>query len=197
MRDEDRLHPAIKHKQFANTDELAHIALIGGRYHLECIRYLLKPDTKTRIALSTPDQVNRFHWHLRSLYWELVGVWDLLLQWSNAYFDFSKAAGEVRWPLPKRAKRHQKEWERIYKELETAYDSDWLYEIRMYRNHAHRSFVNGSRLPPTYPDGRETLVILEPVRDGQPECSDVREQLLCYVDNMHLLCRKIFDPLKD
>ena len=191
-------------------DTLAHSAFIGAAYHLgrikklassPCMQTMWKDDDSLENATKKRLQadVDQFHWHVRAFFWELVASFDTMLQWVNQRFELSVPEDKVRWSTihekAAEARKDQAEWNKKHALLESAWDSAWYYEIRQYRNFAHRAFIfvnaeyNGN-----YGKNKPTLkkVWLTPAREGQQEYVDIVLHLLNYLEEISQLGEKIF-----
>ena len=203
------------HKQFKIApamplDDLANMAFIGAVYHLgrikklaisPCIQTMWQNDDTIDEATKKRFQagVNQFHWHVRAYFWELVASFDTMLQWVNQRYALSVPEDKVTWvTIHKKAtmaKVDQTEWSKKHTSLENAWDSTWFYEIRQYRNFAHRAFLfvnaeyNGH-----YGKSDPTLknIWLTPAREGQQDYVDIILHLSNYLEKMRQLGATIF-----
>jgi hypothetical protein len=134
-------------------------ALSGARYHLrKTLSIFDSPALQRRYdddlhlsesqRVERATEVNRFLWHLRAYFWELTAVFDHLLQWACQTHelrakDLPIAEHEVTWSKLKDAEahRHVEQWEREQDQLGKAYCSGWFFEVRQYRNLAHRDTI--------------------------------------------------------
>jgi hypothetical protein len=131
-------------------------------------------------------EVNSLHRHLRSFLWELVASFDTILQWANQEYRLGLEEHAVRFSkLPTTAGKNQGEWDRRYALLEGVWNSDWYFEVRAYRNFAHRAFENVQAAIVREAGGDRALVVhLFPVRKGQREYVPIQEHLSAYLENM-------------
>jgi hypothetical protein len=142
-----------------------------------------------------PTETNRVHWLLRSYFWELVGAFDMMLQWANDRFARGIPEHDVRWAkMPKTAMPEPKVWERVRAALKAAWDSEWFFEVRTYRNFSHRSFLHLTALIPK--KGGKPQVMLEHARTGQKYYEDLRIQLPKYLDATRALGAILFQSLE-
>jgi len=154
------------------------MGLEGARYHLDQIKAALKTPGLTvgwTEMLVTEEQriqlqgdVNRFHWHLRAFFWEVVGEMDLL------------RVVVRRSPKGVRAK--------LMSNWQQAHNSQWYSEVAAYRNFAHQSglFVQCSYGGPS---GELEALWLQPAIMGQPPNYDLVAQLSTYLENLGKLLK--------
>jgi len=188
-------------------DKLAHSAFIGAVYHLARIRdFVASPCLQTTWSEDTDldettkrkcqTDLNQFHWHTRAFFWELVASFDTMLQWANRRYGLGVCEHQVKWKrIPRKSSKDQAEWDVKYALLESAWNSEWFYETRMYRNFSHRGFllVQGEyddHLGKSKPTLR--LIWLIPAREGQQEYVDLLQQLSQYLEHMRQLGEKVF-----
>lgn len=193
-------HPMMRRLPILDGRTLAASALTGATYHLHQITGLLNSAGELAEAWTgeehptflSQSQINQVHWHLRSFFWELVGAFDLALQWANDRFQLGLEEHNVMWRLiPGDAGIDQHEWDRVHSCLINVWDSEWYFEVRTFRNFSHRSFLTTTALIPKR--GKPQLM-LEPAREGQ--CyEDIRDHLPKYLDAMRQLSGQIFAPL--
>lgn len=190
-------HPMLRRLPVLDGRTLAASAHTGAAYHLHQITQLLNSAGRIAEAWTGDDhppfltqvEVNQVHWHLRSYFWELVGVFDLVLQWANDRFQLGVEESRVKWGSMRTvAGVDQSEWSRVHLLLTEAWNSEWYFETRTYRNFSHRSFLATTALIPKH--GRPHLM-LEPARDGQ-YYEDIRDHLPKYLSAMKLLSAQVF-----
>ncbi len=189
-------------------DQLAHSAFIGAVYHLARIRELItSPGIQTMWQedndLDDPTKrkyradLNQFHWHIRAYFWELVASFDTMLQWANHRYALGIDEHLVKWEkIPRQTNRDQADWDAKYNLLKSAWDSEWYFEIRMYRNFSHRAFlIIHSEFDGHFGHSTPSLnaIYLVPAREGQQEYVDLVKQLSLYLDHMRQLGEKVFD----
>lgn len=156
------------------------MGLEGARYHFYQIQAALKSpgvatgwtaksviDEQERVQLQR--DINRFHWHLRAFFWELVAEMDLL------------RVVVKKSPMSDRTK--------LMEDLRRAYDAAWFAEVRTYRNFAHQSllFVQCSYKGP--PPGELEFAYLLPAIEGQSPTYDLLAQLSGYLEKMERLLK--------
>lgn len=188
-------------------DELAHSAFIGAAYHLArikeliaspCIQTMWKEDTDLDDTTKREYQtgINQFHWHMRAFFWELVASFDTMLQWANQKYGLGVDEHKVEWEkIHGKASKDQIEWNAKDALLESIWNSEWYYEIRMYRNFSHRGFLFiQSEYDGHYGKSKPTLklICLIAAREGQQEYVDLLQQLFQYLDHMRQLGEKVF-----
>lgn len=191
-------HKMMRRLSVLDGSTLAHSALTGATYHLDQINQLLKTATEAikdwtgneHPPFMNQDQINQIHWHLRSFFWELVGVFDLMLQWANESFQLGLDEHRVTWStLPEQSGINQDVWTRLRSVLSDAWESEWYFEVRTYRNFAHRSFLH---LTAIVPKRGNPELMLEHAREGQVYYEDVRKHLPKYLDAMRRLGEEVF-----
>jgi len=193
-----------------NLDNLSYSALIGAGFHLEkikeyinlqSIQTILKEDSSLDEATkkTLASEVSQFHWHIRAFFWELVSSFDVILQWENYRYELGIQENDVKWDRISekvgKAKKDQLDWNRQYAILEDAWNSDWFFEIRQYRNFAHRAFISiNAEYNGFYGKEKPKLkkIFLTPAREGQQEYIDVVTCLLSYLEKMLELRKEIF-----
>jgi hypothetical protein len=126
----------------------------GARYHLDAVQAALTtPGVQTlwrddptltdaeRSALTR--QLNALHCHIRGFFWELASVFDAILFWANQRFELGLPERDVLWSnvAKEKATIDGPTWARTKAVLKTTWESDWFFEVREYRNFAHRSFL--------------------------------------------------------
>jgi hypothetical protein len=188
-------NPALRRSSLLDGGQLALSALNGAAYHLNRISEIL--DDAERVWWEAPDfdkgrlltshDINEMLWHLRSFFWELVGVFDLMLQWANERFHLGVPENKVKWRTIKSAQSavNDPAWTTALNILSDAWDSAWYFDVRTYRNFAHRSFLHLESLIPRQPG--KVIVALEAARENAPPCADIRDELPKYVAAMREL----------
>ena len=185
----------------SELDKYASLAFGGARFHLKKIKERVNSPAVQTIWSNDKNldetarrklqaDINIFHWHLRAYFWELIAAFDTMLQWANQRYKFGLSEVEVRWKkIPKQARKYQAEWDQKYALLEETWNSSWFYEVRMYRNFAHRAF----QFVQSDIGDELNIICLLPMRVGQQQCQDLREQLSYYLKQMGQLGKKIFN----
>jgi len=175
-------------------------ALAGAQYHLDKVKELVASravqtlwqkdkslDEQARRGLQR--ELNQFHWHLRAFLWELVAARDTALQWVNQAYGLGIEEAKVTWPVVKSEAQKQCKWCEQLDKLEKGVESDQYFEIREYRNFAHRAFLL------VYADYDEnnnlSCLCLVPVREGQQQNFDLIAHLTNYLEAI----RTLFDGL--
>ena len=156
----------------------AWLALRGADYHLFQIKRLIATpafqthweadaslDSKLREQYVEHQRV--FDYHLRASFWELTAAFDTALQWINLEFGFGLPEKSVSWDAIREtaATKHEAAWPRARNVLAGIWESSWYFEIRQYRNFAHRSHNFWSR--DVGPGGLGGIALL-PARKDQP-----------------------------
>ena len=190
-------HPELRRLPLQSGATLARFAIRGAEVHLTAITELLNhndpEDAQVHYAspVNNAAVVDALLWRTRAFFWELVGAFDMFLQWANEQFRLGRAEGEVRWgKMPSTSSADNDGWIKMRAVLETAYNSDWYFEVRNYRNYAHRSIIHVTALVPKNSD--PTQVFLPHARVGQSHYEDLRVQLKSYLDQMFLLGQQLF-----
>lgn len=184
----------------ANSVGLARFAIKGAETHLSAIRRILKhehlPQSEGGAEYVSPLNnsavVDVLLWRTRAFFWELVGAFDMFLQWANDHFELGLPEHNVMWAnMPTKSPRDQAGWDRMRVLLEEGYNSEWYFEIRTYRNFAHRSLLPLTSLVPKLPG--ETMVFLPHARVGQTHYDDIRVQMEEYINRMLAFGRRLFE----
>jgi hypothetical protein len=203
-------HKAYKIVPAIKLDNAASFAFNGAKYHFEKVKENFNgpaiqtgwewtdqcKDQATKQKLQ--DQIYQFYWHLRAFFWEMVGTFETILQWANQRYELGVPEDKVLWSrIPKLASKDQSEWDKKYALLKSAWESDWYFEVRMYRNFAHRGFLfaHGEYRINQRSDREESalnIMSLLPVREGQQNCTDIIQQLSGYLEEMRRLEENIF-----
>jgi hypothetical protein len=145
----------------------------------------------------------KFDLHLRAFFWELDATFDTMLQWANQRYKLGVSEGNMKWEAIKNKQATgvyelDSEWKEKYQLLDTVWNSAWYFEVRMYRNFAHRTFnfVQHAFVKHTDPERYETTITCLPsARDGQQEYTDIMAQLQKYLDEMRQLGANIFSNI--
>lgn len=165
-----------------NADHLAlaRVAVEGAENHLTIISDLLKA--------GEPTNTKELHWRTRAVFWELIGAWDLFMMWANDKYRLGMQASEVDTYGVFSARKDAPGWRLARRVLSEAKASSWYFELREYRNFAHRSFLNmqGMHIQNT----GEHLTFLLPARVGQDHIPLVAH-LSIYVTSMLKLGAKL------
>jgi hypothetical protein len=196
-----KTNPALRRAASLSGSQLALSSLNGASYHLAKITRTLElaeaawradPDRENRPPLA-PKEVNEVLWHLRSFFWELVGVFDLMLQWSNEHFQLGLSEGDVAWKTVRDATSSSghPSWIKVRQVLRDAWDSDWHFDVRTYRNFSHRSFLRLQMLTSTDPS-RRIIVALDAARENAPMCADIRDEFPKFVEATRALGARVF-----
>jgi len=205
----------IPHQNFQihpvhELDSLAKCCLIGAKYHLEKIIELhnqigMQTLNNSDLPIDKQKQesiqieINQLHWHIRAFFWELVASFDTILQWVNQEYELGIHERKVNWcEIKKHNSKNnllQADWSRKKSILEKAWESEWFYEVRLYRNFAHRAFqFIQSEYDGDY--GREPSTLkktwLSPAREGQSDYVDIITHLTDYLERMRGLTNRIF-----
>jgi hypothetical protein len=119
---------------------------------------------------------------LRSFFWELIAVWDLLHAWANIRYQLGLNGRDMT-PYAVQKKMSEKDdCSKALRILQNAAKEDWFCEVKIYRNYAHRSYVNFQTL--VLPPPSESHIFLMPAREGQQKYVPVGEQLNTYIGQM-------------
>jgi hypothetical protein len=145
------------------------------------------------------EHVNAFHWHLRAFFWELEGAFDAILLWSNVRFGLGRNERDVCWRTVKSATAANAPhvWAQKKAILQAVWRSDWFFEVRQYRNFAHRSYLLlQAEYSPSEDDENAPhhlrLIHLLPARIGQAQCRDLIEHLSDYHSEMGKVGESMF-----
>lgn len=186
----------VDHARFAFSNAAEHLRRIRELLASPGMQTLWEEDKTLddRTRAERQDEVNSFHRHLRSFLWELVASFDTMLQWANQAYQLGVQEHLVHFPrLPTTAGKNQGEWDRQYALLEGVYNSDWYFDVRAYRNFAHRAFGNVQTAIVKEAGGDRALIAhLFPVRKGQHEYVPIQEHLSSYLENVRRLGLALF-----
>lgn len=189
-------HPELRRLPRQSGAALARFAISGAEIHLIGIEKLLGHNDPEDAQVDYASPVNNaavvdaLLWRTRAFFWELVGAFDMFLQSANEQFCLGLAEDKVRWDkMPSTSSVDNDGWIRMRAVLETAYNSDWYFEVRSYRNYAHRSIIHVTALVPK--NLGTTQVFLPHARVGQSHYEDLRVQLKSYLEQMHLLGQQL------
>lgn len=194
-------HPELRRLPAQSGATLARFAIRGAEVHFTAITELLNHIEPEVVQLHKASPMNNaavvdaLLWRTRAFFWELVGAFDMFLQWANEQFQLGLAEGEVRWDkMPSISSADNDGWIKMRAVLETAYNSDWYFEVRTYRNYAHRSIIHVTALVPI--NSGAPQVFLPHARVGQVHYDDLRIQLKSYLDQMLLLGEQLFARMR-
>ncbi len=191
------IHPAQK------LDEDTSLAFTGAQYHLNKFKNILESPSLLTDFLDGSQvhpmdfECNQLHWHLRGFLWEMVATFDTMLQCVNQKYELGLSAEDVKWKnIPMRAGKNQHEWNKKYALLKSAYESEWFFEVRAYRNYAHWAF---NFFQVAYSEHKEVESVIRkmhaakllPVREGQTYLQPI-EQLTNYWLEMQKLGKELF-----
>jgi hypothetical protein len=138
-----------------NLEQMVTVALWNVDYHLRAVHHFngrpgmstIWKDDPTVEDARKPDlqaDINRFHAHLRSFFWELVATFDAMKVWIvETYGRNSEQMAE----------------------LEKTGKTDWYVAVSAYRNFAHRSFLFSQGV---FGENRKLIVrsLIQSRRDG-------------------------------
>ncbi|MDM8359013.1 hypothetical protein [Pandoraea communis] len=128
--------------------------------------------------------------HLRSFFWELCGAWDLLQQWVNTAFRLGYPEEKVTMTVIRQAKSDVTGWTEVKNILETAFESEWHFEVRAYRNTAHRTYFSMTEI--SLPTKGLSWINLPAARKGQANHFEgIVRQLSEYLNRMLEVGQKI------
>jgi hypothetical protein len=195
-----RRSPELQRLPEAAPGELSYVAFAGATFHLEQIEELLSkgiarpydPATETESeGIARELRTRKFSWHLRGFFWELLGAFDLMLMWANDHFALRVAERDVK-SIESLAQqtpsRNESAWPSVLRILRAASDSEWLFEIRTYRNFAHRSFMG---IVAVIGKEGEDTTLLPRARVGQV-VPHVAEEMRRYLNEMRSLGAAVF-----
>ncbi len=192
-------------------------AFRGAEYHLFKMQENLdNPILNRFLAWRCGEQVDdktaeklknyglKYDWHLRGFFWELVAAFETILQWANQRYQLGLIEKQVHWENGIEKKKvvgiYQSEWDNKYQLLKIAWDSEWYFEVRMYRNFPHRTFHfiqhDVTPIENTNPvKYKINITSIPPARDRQQECIELMDQLQGYLEEMRKLGENIFSNL--
>jgi len=204
-------HDALSILPVMNLYDYTLAAYRGSQYHLSVIDSILSKPEFAKFLVDknsfTEEEKYNFHreeniliWHIRAFFWELISTFDIMLEWANQKYSLGIPVDKVRWNTIRKASLnigadHDK-WLEKYSLLSAAYDSDWFYEIKRYRNFAHRSFL-GVQIEVDTDYGRSEpkihMVSLLPAREGQTNSDYLIECLKGYLQHAADLIRGVLE----
>jgi len=154
-------------------DEMARASLAQARYHFVRMGAIMNAPAIRRWNDSghndprRADLIVELNAHLRGFFWELGAAFDCLLHWVNQ----KHALGIVR-PRDVRIDRLRAaalklgRGETDLATLIAAFNADWCFEVREYRNCAHQALLAVEGL--YYEQGdRDSIWVIAPARRGQ------------------------------
>lgn len=129
-------HSELRRLPLQSGATLARFAIKGAEVYLTAITELLNHNDPEDAQVDYASPVNNaavvdaLLWRTRAFFWELVGAFDMFLQWANEQFRLGLAEGEVRWDkMPSTSSADNDGWIKMRAVLETAYNSDWYFEV--------------------------------------------------------------------
>ncbi|MDN7683442.1 hypothetical protein [Burkholderia cenocepacia] len=159
----------------------------GAEMHLDAVRMI--------IARTRSVALDELTWRTRSVFWELIGAWDLFLMWATERHDLRMKG--------RRLRHHEvainnvflstssdQAWPGIRQILYETVESPWFFELREYRNFAHKWVIGSEEL--IVQKTATTHYMLPLARVGQDRL-DFYTQLDLYVEQMIALGAKL-DP---
>jgi hypothetical protein len=170
--------------------QLAYSAVLGAENALARIEEIV---TKHSHVSMTHEQFIELQWRVRSFFWELVGAWDLFQQWVNdtylRYDEDKVSMNSIRQAI-ENGKGSGPGWKEVSELLLAAFESDWHFEIRTYRNYGHRSYFQMTNMIQQN-TGRNSL-FLPCARKGQnSQFKGIVPHLKYYIERMREIGQKI------
>ncbi|ELA6779204.1 hypothetical protein RB979_001424 [Vibrio alginolyticus] len=195
-----KISPALKNLPDIDSWISIDVAIRGAQYHFIHIKRLLDMfDTG-----ATKISVSQMNWLIRGFFWELVGAFDLILQWVNKRFQLEVESnktrkwetidvGRVQWSRVKRsrAKIAPDLWNNVIQYLIQVWESEWYFEVRTYRNYAHKSLFEMTEFTRTDGKGNSQWFI-SLAREGQGY-DDLRILLPSYIAEFERLAANLKD----
>lgn len=199
-----KISPKLKNLHDIDSWSSVDVAIRGAHYHSFHITKLLDKYDED----CTQFSVSQMNWLIRGFFWELVGAFDLILQWSNKRFYLEVeeckkqvktgkwkpiAIEQVKWSKVQaaRATNEIDLWKQVAECLEQAWKSVWYFEVRTYRNFAHKSLFDMTGFVRTDGKGGSQWFI-SLAREGQ-----VYEDLRILLPNYIKEFKQLVDKLKD
>jgi hypothetical protein len=111
----------------------------------------------------------------------------------NKTFQLGIDEKDVNWDTVCNLAKNKHKWSEIFDMLKAVWDSEWYFEVRGYRNFAHRAFLF-VQFEYDEKNGKNKLrhVWLEPAREGQSQV-DALEQSWAYLDRMYNALQRILN----
>ncbi|HHF3058957.1 TPA: hypothetical protein ACPJ0X_000358 [Vibrio diabolicus] len=201
---EHRINPQLKSLPCIDSWLSVDVAIRGAEYHFIQIRKLLDRYDKD----GTKFSANQVNWLIRGFFWELVGAFDLILQWSNKRFELELEVVKnkvntgkwktidielVKWSTIKRSKAKIDPvlWTQVIQHLTQVWESGWYFEVRTYRNYAHKSLFNMTGFVRTDRKG-DSQWLISLAREGQGY-DDLRILLPTYIEEFKRLAANLKD----
>lgn len=167
-------------------DDMVRVSLDGASYHFDCLNeYMSRPgmqqawDQFREANPQLQDDINKFYWHLRGFFWELIATFDTLLQWANYSYKLISNEKDVTWKNIKQNanKNRTDQWKQTYESLNDIHESEWFFEVNAYRNFSHRNHLSSLS---AHNEARMLHLSLLPVREGQNQYIPIDVQLNNY-----------------
>ena len=192
-----RLHPDIVASPLGRLPDMIRDTLKAADYHRALLSeagnaYLLQEGQGTRSVWFQEDR-QKTRWHLRSFFWDLVAAFDLVLVWCNEQFELGIHPRAVSWRCVKDAvsRTQPDEWTRVLATLSRFEADAAFFEIRAYRNYAHRDFLFGNVL--VSPTGEMIGLTIPYARVGQA-FETLETQLRRYAEFMSGSLAAVLEP---
>ncbi|WP_343727816.1 hypothetical protein [Burkholderia seminalis] len=125
---------------------------------------------------------------LRSFFWELYGVWDLLHAWANIHYKLGLTGSEISPGKVQKKMKDNPQCAQAYAIVDEAVNSEWFFEVRTYRNYAHRSYMRAESIVALDDNSASTFLVR--AREGQG-LVPMQEQLKQYLLAMGEVGKKI------
>ncbi|EJG1697277.1 hypothetical protein CDB74_RS17685 [Vibrio parahaemolyticus] len=197
-----KINPALKNLPDIDSWLSVDVAIWGAQYHFVQIKKLLDRYDEDGSKFRT----NQMNWLIRGFFWELVGAFDLILQWSNKRFELEVEViknhvktgnwkeitiEQVKWSTIKRsrAKIDHELWTQVVQYLVQVWESKWYFEVRTYRNYAHKSLFNMTGFVRTDRQG-DSQWFISLAREGQ-RYDDLRILLPNYIGEFREFVAKL------
>lgn len=192
-----KLHPrylALTRLDAQAWNGSAFIALDGAAYHYAMIKSICDANTGGQhgydekgdlLVFAEAGSFNRFQWHLRAFFWEIVSTFDFLAHQINEAFGLGLPEHDISWKsLPAPNHTSDPRYRQAYALLGSVYGSEWYSEVVIYRNFAHRAFIPITSVvfKKPQPTSRHAWIVMEPAIQARNHHPDVRDKLSEHLD---------------
>lgn len=166
----------IQRLRWEDHHQFAHAAYVAAEKHLEAIRRLA--------GGYNPNDGPELYSRLRAFFWEMMSAYDLFHVWANTHYQLGIMGRKLTPESVQKAMKDKPQCARSYEVLRDAEASPWLFEVRTYRNYAHRSFLDVNAM--LIERDNSSMVFLVPAREGQNQhgMTQMHDQLQVYLDAM-------------
>ncbi|HEF5870441.1 TPA: hypothetical protein SAY52_001009 [Burkholderia cenocepacia] len=172
---------SVRIQQLRSEDHhlLAHAAYSAAERHLGVIGQFS--------AVHSTDSGPELHARIRSFFWEMMSAYDLFHVWANTHYNLGLTGRKLTPENVQKAMKNDLRCADAYDAFREAEESPWLFEVRTYRNYAHRSYLGAETI--ILQRDNSSMTFLVPARHGQQESGmqPVFDQLNTYLEAMNAL----------